>query len=214
VNGEVSGDGHNWSMGAYAADYVEKTIPSNYSGRGRSYDYDGLNRDTLAEDDVNEPANGYLWDLARRANVAVLKFGGFAFRGRGGSWVGTKPWLSAHTDPEFPGWDLAIPDTLRANRWITEFQRQVAGDSMPALTILRLPNDHTAGARPGAPTPRAYVADNDLALGRVIEALSRSRYWKSTVVFVLEDDAQDGPDHVDSHRSPLLVISAYNRSGV
>src|SRR5881409_1630975 len=85
---------------------------------------------------------------------------------------------------------------------------------MPALTILWLPNDHTAGARAGLPTPRAYAADNDLALGRVIEALSRSRSWTSTVVFVLEDDAQNGPDHVDSHRSPLLVVSAYNRPGV
>ena len=85
---------------------------------------------------------------------------------------------------------------------------------MPALQILRLPNDHTAGAREGELTPRAHMADNDLALGRVIEALSRSRFWRSTVVFVLEDDAQNGPDHVDSHRSPLLVISAWNRPRV
>ena len=79
--------------------------------------------------------------------------------------------------------------------------------------IVRLPNDHTSGAKAGEPTPRAPVADNDLALGRMVEALSRSPFWKNTVMFVLEDDAQDGPDHVDSHRSPLLVISAYNRPG-
>jgi hypothetical protein len=90
----------------------------------------------------------------------------------------------------------------------------VAGDSMPALTILYLPNDHTSGALGGAPTPRAYVADNDLALGRIVEALTHSRYWSSTVMFVLEDDAQDGPDHFDSHRSPLLVVSPYGRRGV
>jgi hypothetical protein len=84
---------------------------------------------------------------------------------------------------------------------------------MPALEIVRLPNDHTSGARAGAPTPRAHMADNDLALGRMVEALSRSPLWRNTVMFVLEDDAQNGPDHVDSHRSPLLVVSAYNRAG-
>jgi arylsulfatase A-like enzyme len=85
---------------------------------------------------------------------------------------------------------------------------------MPALQVLRLPNDHTAGARRGAPTPRAYMADNDLALGRIVEALSRSRFWRETVVFVVEDDAQNGPDHVDSHRAPFFVVSAWNRPGV
>jgi hypothetical protein len=85
---------------------------------------------------------------------------------------------------------------------------------MPALQIIRLPNDHTAAAKAGKFTPRAYVADNDLALGRMIEGLSRSRFWKSTVVFVVEDDAQNGPDHVDSHRAPFLLVSAYNRPGV
>lgn len=214
VNAEVSGDGHNWSLAAYAADYVEKTIPSNYSHRGRTYDYEGENRGEVPEDDVNEPSNGYLWDLARRARVSLRNYGEFTRKTADGRWVATKPWLAARTDPGFPGWDLEVPDTRRADRWIQEFRGQVAGDSMPALTILRLPNDHTAGARGGAPTPRAFVADNDLALGRVIEVLSRSRYWESTIVFVLEDDAQDGPDHVDSHRSPLLVISAYNRPGV
>jgi hypothetical protein len=210
----VSGDGHNWTMAAYAADYVEKTIPSNYSGRGRTYDYDGLNREQPPEDDVNEPANGYLWDLAHRAKISVRNFGEFTHRAPDGHWATNKPWLAACTDTSFPGWDLAIPDSVRAARWIAAFRNQVAGDSLPALTILRLPNDHTAGARFGSPTPRAYVADNDFALGRVVEALTHSRYWSSTVMFVLEDDAQDGPDHVDSHRSPLLVISAYNRPGV
>ena len=214
VNAEVSGDGHNWSTAAYAADYVEKTIPSNYSDRGRSYDYEGLNRDVVPQNDVNEPANGYLWDLARRAGVSLRNFGEFTTRLEDGRWVATKAWLGNRTDPRYPGWDLSVPDTLRAAQWIDAFRAQIAGDSFPALTILRLPDDHTAGAKAGSPTPRAYVADNDLALGRVIEALSRSRVWATTVAFVLEDDAQDGPDHVDSHRSPLLVISAYGRPGV
>jgi len=214
VNGEVSGDGHNWTMAAYASDYVEKTIPSNYSGRGRSYDYDGLNRDKPTDEDVNEPSTGYLWDLAQRARVSLRNYGEFTRRTPEGHSVANKPWLAACTDTSYPGWDLTIPDSLRAERWIAAFRKQVAGDSMPALTILYLPNDHTSGALPGAPTPRAYVADNDLALGRIVEALTHSRYWSSTVMFVLEDDAQDGPDHFDSHRSPLLVISPYGRPGV
>ena len=214
VNAEVSGDGHVWSTAAYAPDYVEKTVPSLYSDRGRSYDFEGENRDTLPEDDVNEPGTGYLWDSAARAGITMRNYGEFTVRDRDGRWTATKPYLAAHTAPDFPGWDLEIPDTMRTDAWLVEFRRFVAANSMPTLTLLRLPNDHTAGGKAGALTPRAYVADNDLALGRVIEALSRSPFWKDTVVFVLEDDAQDGPDHVDSHRSPLLVVSAYNRPGV
>jgi hypothetical protein len=109
---------------------------------------------------------------------------------------------------------MNIPDQKRADIWPAEFTRYVAQGTLPALQIVRLPNDHTAGGEPDKPTPRAYMADNDLALGRIVEALSNSPFWKDTVMFVLEDDAQSGPDHVDSHRSVLLVISAYNRSGV
>jgi hypothetical protein len=193
---------------------VEKTIPSLYSDRGRTYDFEGLNRDTVPDDDVNEPGAGYLWDAAIRAGVTLRNYGEFTRRDPSGRWVATKPSLAPHTSPDCAGWDLEVPDQKRVDAWLAEFQRFEAADSLPQLTILRLPNDHTAGARAKAPTPRAFMADNDLALGRVIEALSRSRYWTRTVVFVLEDDAQDGPDHVDSHRSPLLVISAWNRRGV
>jgi len=152
VSGEVSGDGHNWTMAAYASDYVEKTIPSTYSGRGRSYDYDGLNRDQPTDEDVNEPSTGYLWDLAQRARVSLRNYGEFTRRTPEGHSVANKPWLAACTDTSYPGWDLAIPDSLRAERWIAAFRKQVAGDSMPALTILYLPNDHTSGALPGAPS--------------------------------------------------------------
>jgi hypothetical protein len=115
--------------------------------------------------------------------------------------------------PDYPVFDLAIPDQRRADVWISELEEFTRKGSMPRLELLHLPNDHTAGARPGLETPRAYMADNDLALGRIIEALSRSPFWKSTVVFVVEDDSQNGPDHVDSHRAPFLVISPYNRPG-
>jgi hypothetical protein len=109
---------------------------------------------------------------------------------------------------------MQISDQVRADVWLREFQEFVQAGKMPALELMHLPNDHTSGATAGKPTPRAYMADNDLALGRIIEALTKSPFWKSTVVFVLEDDAQDGPDHVDSHRSPLLVISPYTRGRV
>jgi YVTN family beta-propeller protein len=218
VNAEVSADGHNWTMAAYASDYVEKTVQPNYSGRGRSYDYEGSNRGVVATDDVNEPASGYLWTAAARAGVSMRNYGEFVAPARdkddgANRFVGTKPQLIGTTNPDYPGFNLDIQDQKRADIWLAELSDYVRKGVMPALEIVRLPNDHTSGGSAGKPTPRAAVADNDLALGRMIAALSRTPFWKSTVVFVLEDDAQNGPDHVDSHRSPLLVISAYNRPG-
>ena len=221
VNAEVSPDGHNWSTAAFVTDYAEKTIPSNYSGRGRSYDYQGLNRGKIPDDDVSEPASGYLWNLADRAGITYRDYGEFVDEmdeapgaNTRVSTTATKAALIGHTNTAYSGWNLDIPDQARADVWLTEFQEFVRAGKMPALEILTLPNDHTSGAQAGKPTPRAYMADNDLALGRIVEALSRSPFWKNTVMFVLEDDAQDGPDHVDSHRSPVLVISAYNRGKV
>ena len=220
VNAEVSPDGHNWSMAGYVTDYSEKTIPTNYSDRGRSYDYEGLNRGVLPEDDVAEPSSGYLWNLADRAGITYRNYGEFVNEPedpadlKDSAFVPTKLSLAAHTNKAYPGWSLQIPDQVRVEIWLNEFQEFVRAGKMPALELVRLPNDHTSGATAGRPTPRAYMADNDLALGRLIEALSKSPFWKSAVVFVLEDDAQDGPDHVDSHRSPLLVVSAYNRGRV
>ncbi|MDQ6738767.1 MAG: alkaline phosphatase family protein, partial [Gemmatimonadota bacterium] len=127
---------------------------------------------------------------------------------------GDKPFLATHTNPDYPGFDLNQSDQTRMDVWLAEFAGYVRAGVMPQLEIVRLPNDHTAGARLGSRTPRAFMADNDLALGRMIEALSRSPFWKNTVVFVVEDDAQNGPDHVDSHRAPAFVISAYNRGGL
>ncbi|HET6567161.1 MAG TPA: hypothetical protein VFG50_04290, partial [Rhodothermales bacterium] len=120
----------------------------------------------------------------------------------------------AHTDPDFPGFDLDIPDQHRVDVWLQEFRQFERSGELPQFEIVRLPNDHTKGARAGALSPRSYLADNDLALGRMIDAITHSQFWKDTVVFVLEDDAQNGPDHVDSHRSVMLVISPYNRPGV
>ena len=221
VNAEASPDGHNWSMGAYVSDYGQKTIPSHYSQRGRTYDYEGTNRFLLTDDDVNEPASGYLWTLAQQAQITFRNFGEFAIPGNvdpddkmPNGYKGVKPFLAAHTSRTYPAWNLNIQDQKRADAWLGEFHGWVTKGEMPRLQILRLPNDHTQGARAGLPTPRAYMADNDLALGRIVEAVSKSVFWRNTVIFVLEDDAQAGPDHVDSHRSVLLTISAYNAGGV
>jgi DNA-binding beta-propeller fold protein YncE len=224
VNAEVSPDGHNWSMAAYATDYLEKTVPSHYSDRGRSYDYEGTNRGRVPSeqgaDDAAEPASGYLWDLVQRKGMTLRNYGEFVIPeganpndAMPSGYRGNKPFLAANTSREFPSFDLNIPDQHRADVWLAEFQAYVKRGTMPALEIIRLPNDHTAGARASVPTPQAYVADNDLALGRIVEAISRSPFWRNTLIVVLEDDAQNGPDHVDSHRSVLLVISAYSRAG-
>ena len=226
VNAEVSPDGHNWSVAAYTTDYLQKTVPSNYSNRGRTYDYEGTNRCTSGpceppDDDVAEPANGYLWDLAQRAGVTFRNYGEFVIpegvdpeSRMPAGYKGSKPFLAANTNTEFPGYDLTITDQRRADVFLKEFEQFVRDGRMPRLIVMRLPNDHTAGARAGAPTPRAYMADNDLALGRVVEAISRSPFWRSTAIFVVEDDAQNGPDHVDSHRTPFWVISPWARPGV
>jgi YVTN family beta-propeller protein len=217
VNAEVSADGHNWSTAAYASDYTQKTTPTNYSGDGRHYDYEGANRGRVPDEDVAAPAQGYLWDLAERSRISFRNFGEFTFEegeGEARRYRGTKPFLAAHTDSLFPWFDMRISDQRRADLWLAQLRRWEAAGDMPALQIMHLPRDHTEGASEGYETPKAMVADNDLALGRIVEAISRSRFWESTAVFVLEDDAQNGPDHVDSHRSPLLVISPWSRPGV
>src|SRR6185437_11048508 len=190
TNAEVSAQGHNWSTAAYASDYVEKTVPAQYSDRRPYYDYEGANRDQLTDDDVASPSTGYLWNLAQRAGVSFRNYGEFVVGNREltgrrdlpESYRGDKPFLAAHTDSAYPGFDLSIPDQTRVDRWLDEFHAFETTGDMPALEIVRLPNDHTSGARVGMPTPRAAFADNDLALGRLVEALSRSRFWRSTVV--------------------------------
>lgn len=206
VNAEVSSQGHPWSTAAYVTDYVEKTVHSNYSNR-RTTD--------RAEGEEADPALGYLWDLATRNKLSLRIFGEYAeISPDKKTYHSIKPGAKQYTSPTYPSYDLSIQDQARADAWLAEFSGFVKTGVMPALQIFHLPNDHTAGAKAGMPTPAACFADNDLALGRMIEALSNSPYWKDTVVFVVEDDSQSGPDHVDSHRSVLLVMSAYNRSGV
>jgi len=161
VNAEVSADGHNWSMGAYASDYVEKTTPSNYGSGGRSYDYEGENRGWIPADqgaeDAAEPANGYLWNLAQRAGITFRNYGEFVAPGGMGEvedlppgYRGTKPYLDAHTNTDFPGFDLGIQDRTRVEVWLKEFHEYEVRGSLPALEVMHLPSDHTSG--PPGPT--------------------------------------------------------------
>jgi len=201
TNAEVSSQGHIWSTAAYVTDFGEKVIPSAYSDR----------REGVDGEEIDEPLNGFLWTLARKKKITFRDYG--EMMKAPGGWPVTQRELAPDISPTYPPFDLKITDQVRADAWIAELQNFVRNGNMPSLEIMHLPSDHTAGGRAGFLTPRAYMADNDLALGRIVEALSRSPYWKDTVIFVLEDDSQAGPDHVDSHRSPFLAISAYNRPG-
>jgi hypothetical protein len=119
--------------------------------------------------------------------------------------------LLSRTSPNYRGWDLEYPDVKRAEVWMKEFEMYEQGDSLTQFQIIKLPNDHTAGTKKGLLSPRAMVADNDRALGMIVDRISHSKYWKESAIFVLEDDAQNGPDHVDAHRSIALLISAYTK---
>ena len=211
VDGEVSADGHEWSMGAYATDFVEKMWPMDY-GHNKSGKFPYPSEGTFR---VAAPAGGYLWDRARAAGVSYRSYGEFIANARGTNQPGHArvKALDGHFDPWFRSFDLQYPDVKRAERFISELRRFEALGDMPRLQILRLPNDHTHGATVGVRTPTAYVADNDLAVGLVVEAVSHSKFWPQTAIFVVEDDAQNGPDHVDAHRTTAFVISPYTRGG-
>jgi YVTN family beta-propeller protein len=218
VNAEVSYDGHAFSTAAYATDAVEKIWPANYGRKAGAYLSEGGGAMRNPYGNLAAPADGYIWDACKRAGVSVRSYGEFVMRGeRFGDTTGpleaTVPGLAGAISPDFPPFDLDIPDQSRVDIWLKEFRRFEASGALPRLTVMRLPRDHTAGTRVGSVTPRSMVADNDLALGRIVEAISLSRFWKESAIFVLEDDAQNGPDHVDAHRSVLLVASPFSRRG-
>ena len=209
ADGEVSADGHEWSMAAYATDFVEKNWPLNYGhGKRGKIDYPSEGHYPVAY-----PANGYLWNRAAEAGVSYRSYGEFvsAAPGQPGVMVPGLPVLRDHIDPGYRGFDMAYPDVQRAARFVSELRRYEAAGDMPRLQVVRLSSDHTEGTRAGQRTPTACVADNDLALGQLVEAVSHSKFWADTAIFVLEDDAQSGPDHVDAHRIPAFVISPYVR---
>lgn len=211
ADGEVSADGHEWTMGAQATDFVEKMWPLSYGHNAKKkYDYPSEGRYPVAF-----PANGYLWNRAAEAGVSYRSYGEFCNTPKSGPFLSepSLPILVGHIDPLYRAWDMEYPDVKRAERFAAEIRRFEAEGTMPRLQVLRLGNDHTSGTNPGSRTPTAMVADNDRALGLLVEAVSRSKFWGETAIFVLEDDAQNGPDHVDAHRMPALVISAWSKRG-
>ena len=208
VNGEVSADGHEWTDRGLASDYNEKTWPQIYSNR-RAWDL------TSGEDLAN-PGGAYLWDAALRHGLWVVNFGEMTESDEGDSAAARPvrtniPGLKDITVTNYPGFVLSVADTTRARLFGDSVASWDLQGRFPDLTILWLPRDHTLGRQASRPTPRAMVADNDLALGLIVERLSESPAWPSLAAFVLEDDAQNGPDHVDAHRSVLLVASPYAR---
>jgi YVTN family beta-propeller protein len=210
ADAEVSAPGHNWSTAAFANDYVERTWPANYGDRREHYDFeDGA--------DAARPHGGYVWDSALAAGISLRNYGEFTTELAMKPHpliVSHMPGLSGVTDPRFPGFDLSFSDEDREAEWAREFAGYVRGHDLPELEIVRLPNDHTSGTSPGKLTPSAFNAQNDLAVGRLVETVSHSPYWRDTAIFIVEDDAQNGPDHVDAQRMTAYVASAYAAGGV
>ena len=184
-NGEVSVDGHSWCDAAIATDFNQRSWIISYSSHGK----------LPGNEEMENPANGYLWDLCRRHGVSFMNYGEGAQRVPSvnrGRWKGAR-------------------DTERVEGWIADLRVAERTGGLPRFTIMSLGEDHTKGTTAGANTPEACVGSNDLALGRLVEAASRSRFWKEMAIFVIEDDAQNGPDHVDAHRTIGYVISPWTR---
>ncbi len=197
VDGEVSADGHNWSLGAYATDYLEKNWPTVYGNRGGSFDAAGTR-------DIANNKNGFIWDFCKRYGITYRTYGEFM-----DDYKPNIPALENHFCPYYTSWDQTVMDTTRLRQWKREFDSLLTIGAVPQLNTLWFINDHTEGLKLGRPTPIAEVADNDLAVGLFIDYLSHSSIWDSSVVFIVEDDAQDGPDHVDAHRSTLYLAGGF-----
>jgi len=219
-NGVVSADGHQWATQGLVVDYLEK----QFGGWTRSYD--------LGTDALTYAANGFLWDAVLLRGLSFRNFGELDFAhidAPEGTWFDVQAavregsfrssrkispaTLARYSAPDYPGWNMKISDQLRIERFLAEFAGMEQSGEFPDFTIVYLPQDHTSGLDENSPTPRAHVADNDLAVGRLIEALSKSRFWPTTAVFINEDDPQNGWDHVDGHRSTCLVVSPWVKRG-
>ena len=216
VNADVSAEGWHWSSAAIVPHYIMRSWPAVYAGRRRGMTAPrSASRDR--EDPLTRPERGYIWTEAIRRGLSFRNFGFFVQNVAGARFgenvvVGVSdPDLAPHTCPRYAGYDPDFPDVDRARVFLEELAGWEASGSMPRLVVMVLPNDHTWGTAPGKLTPYASMADNDLALGMIVEAVSRSRFWPNTAIFVLEDDAQNGADHVDSHRAPAYILSPYTR---
>jgi len=201
VNGEVSADGHNWTMGAYATDYLEKNWPTSYGGRGGSYPGEG-------ERKIANNRDGFLWDNCKRQGISYRTYGEFI----GGDGPNI-PSLNDHYCKNYTLWDQRVRDTVRFRQWQRDFDSLLSINALPQLNTVRLINDHTEGLSLGRPTPIVHVAENDLAVGMFVDYLSHSSVWKESLVIIVEDDAQDGPDHVDAHRSTAYIAGGFVKQG-
>jgi YVTN family beta-propeller protein len=209
-NGHVSADGHPWSTMAYNTDYIARNWALTYSSRAGVHDDD--------DGDLASAPSGYLWDACARAGLAYRSYGEYGRRVSqpDGSFKmdGAVPGLVGHMCPDYGIATKAgarVRDTDNADTFIREFRNFEKTGTLPQFMVMSLGEDHTTGTRPGTFTPRACVASNDVALGRIIDAVSHSKYWPEIAVFVIEDDAQNGPDHVDAHRTVGLVVSPFTR---
>ena len=200
VNGEVSADGHNWTMGAYATDYLEKNWPTSYGSRGGSYPGEG----------AREVANNkvFFWDQCKHNGVSYRTYGEFV----GDDGPSLKV-LEGNYCKTFTPWVQSVRDTVRFGQWKHDFDSLLAVNSIPRFNSIRFINDHTEGLSLNKPTPFAHVADNDLAVGMFLDYLSHSPIWKESLVITVEDDAQNGPDHVDAHRSVALIAGGFVKQG-
>lgn len=201
VDGEVSSDGHNWSTSAHATDYLEKTWPTSYGGRGGNYDGEGHRA-------IANPKNGFIWDYAKRAGISYRTYGEFAT-----DFKPNIPAIADHFCPDYASFNQDVMDTTRFHAWKRDFDRLLALNQVPRFNSMQFPNDHTEGQKLGKKTPFAYVADNDYAIGLFVEHLSKSPIWKETAVFIVEDDAQNGPDHVDAHRTTAYIAGGFVKRG-
>lgn len=213
-NADVSAEGHNWASAAIAPDYTVKLWPNQYANRSKVYDFQG-------GEPANTPPAGYIWDNALQAGITIRDYGEWTTNIPLKSVTGARqiqdvldPSLKPYVDMNYRGFDLEYSDLDRAKEFIREWKQFEASGQAPQLIIMWLPNDHTSAARPGALSPLSYAAQNDYAAGMIVDAVSHSKFWSSTAMFIIEDDSQNGPDHVDSHRAPAWVISPYTHRGI
>ncbi len=200
VNGEVSADGHNWCMGAYATDYIEKNWPTSYGGKGGGYDSEGSREIANNKD--------YLWDVCKEYGVTYRTYGEFV-----NDFKPSLPVIQDHFCTYFTSWDQKVRDTTRFYQWKRDFDSLLSLSQVPQFNSLRFINDHTEGLSTGRPTPFAHTADNDLAVGLFVDYLSHSPIWNECAIFIIEDDAQNGPDHVDAHRTTAYAAGGFVKEG-
>ena len=207
-DGEVSVDGHSWSNSAIATDYNEKMWPAQYGGHSKT-----------TKSAAYVPAAGHLWDLAAKKGLTYRSYGEYASRASDGTTMDAAPGvggLLGHVSPKYKLPGMRDTDNVKVffdelDAFEQNFKSTEPNRRLPNFIVMSLPENHTVGTRPGGYTPRAMVANNDHAVGQLVERITRSPYWPETAIFIIEDDAQNGPDHVDARRTVGLVISPYTK---